>query len=63
MNAKNLSKDEIRQADEFLYRFILIQTLRLFFAEHAKRLFHELAIRVESTLARKLVSKSLRIAR
>ena len=37
--------------------------MRIFFSEHSKRLFHELAIKVESTLARKLISKSLRMAK
>lgn len=47
----------------FLAKFIGVQFLRIFFSEHSKRLFNELAIKVESTLARKLISKSLRMAK
>lgn len=32
MNSKNLTKEELKSADQFLYKFIMIQTLRLFFA-------------------------------
>lgn len=54
---------EESQYSDFIYVFIGVQFLRIFFSEHSKRLFHELAIKVESTLARKLISKSLRMAK
>ena len=53
---------EERQTSNFIQKFIVIQLLRIFFSEHAKRHFIELAVKVESTLARKLISKSLRMA-
>lgn len=52
-----------REYGDFIGKFVVIQFLRIFFGEHSKRLFHELALKVESTLARKLVSKSLRMAK
>jgi ABC-type multidrug transport system fused ATPase/permease subunit len=60
MREKHLER---REYGDFIEKFIIIQLLRIFFSEHSKRLFHELAIKVESTLARKLVSKSLRMAK
>jgi len=54
---------EDKQYGNFIYVFIVIQFLRIFFTAHSKRLFHELAIKVESTLARKLISKSLRMTK
>jgi hypothetical protein len=60
MREKHHDGDENR---DFIFKFILIQCLRIFFSEHSKRVFHELAIKVESTLARKLISKSLRMAK
>lgn len=60
MREKHLEESE---SSDFIYKFILVQFLRIFFSEHSKRLFHELAIKVESTLARKLISKSLRMAK
>ena len=60
MREKHLQK---RQYGDFIGKFLVIQFLRIFFGEHSKRLFHELALKVESTLARKLVSKSLRMAK
>jgi hypothetical protein len=60
MREKHLER---REYGDFIEKFIVIQLLRIFFSEHSKRLFHELAIKVESTLARKLVSKSLRMAK
>ena len=60
MKEKHLEES---QYSDFISVFLIIQFLRIFFTEHSKRLFHELAIRVESTLARKLISKSLRMAK
>lgn len=60
MREKHLER---REYGDFIEKFIIIQFLRIFFSEHSKRLFHELAIKVESTLARKLISKSLRMAK
>ena len=60
MREKHLQR---RDYGDFIEKFIVIQMLRIFFSEHSKRLFYELAIKVESTLARKLVSKSLRMAK
>lgn len=60
MREKHLQK---REYGDFIIKFVVIQFLRIFFGEHSKRLFHELALKVESTLARKLVSKSLRMAK
>ena len=41
----------------------MLQLLRLVFGEHSKRLFYELAIKVESTLSKRLVEKSLKMAK
>ena len=60
MKEKHLEES---QYSDFLLYFIVVQFLRIFFSEHSKRLFLELAIKVESTLARKLISKSLRMAK
>jgi hypothetical protein len=63
MNDKNITNKDLKNADIIFYKFIVLQICRLFFAEHSKRLFHEIAIRIESTLAKKLINKSLNIAK
>jgi hypothetical protein len=47
----------------FTQQFVVLQFLRLLFGEHSRRLFNELAIKVESTLSKRLIDKSLRMAR
>ena len=47
----------------FVEQFVLLQILRLIFGEHSKRLFTELAIKVESTLSKRLIEKSLKMAK
>lgn len=56
------SKDDVAMAENFIRNLVCIQILRLIFGEHSKRLFHELAIMIESTLAKMLVCKSLRLS-
>lgn len=50
-------------ASYFTQQFMLLQFLRLIFGEHSKRLFTQLAIKVESTLSKRLVQKSLKMAK
>ncbi len=37
MREKHLEES---QSSDFIYKFILVQFLRIFFSEHSKRLFH-----------------------
>ena len=52
---------EVRQAEKFIKMLVGVQVLRAIFGEHTRRLFHELAIKVESSLAKMLVVKSLNL--
>jgi hypothetical protein len=63
MQGYGLKKVRVKTNSYFAEQFVLLQLLRLVFGEHAKRLFNELAIKVESTLSKRLVEKSLRMAR
>ena len=56
-------KIKVTQDSAFTEHFILLQFLRLLFGEHSKRLFYELAIKVESTLSKRLIEKSLKMAK
>ena len=63
MQGYGLKKIRVKTDSSFAEQFVLLQLLRLIFGEHTKRLYHELAIKVESTLSKKLIEKSLRMAR
>jgi ABC-type multidrug transport system fused ATPase/permease subunit len=53
-------KSEIILASSYITeKFIILQILRMIFGNHMKRLFVELAIKIESTLSRKLIKKAL----
>ena len=63
MQGYGLKNVRVKTNSYFAEQFVLLQILRLIFGEHSKRLFNELAIKVESTLSKRLVEKSLRMAR
>lgn len=54
---------QIEQAKMFIPIIVVIQLLRIIFYEHSHRIFHELAVTIESALARKLVEKSLYVSK
>jgi ABC-type multidrug transport system fused ATPase/permease subunit len=63
MQGYGLKKIRVSTSSYFAQQFVVLQFLRLIFGEHSKRLFNEMAIKVESTLSKRLIEKSLRMAR
>lgn len=46
MHGHHSEKSEVKQAMFFIRNLVGVQILRIIFGEHARRLFHELAIEV-----------------
>lgn len=61
LHGHHTEKSEIRKGQNFIKMLVGVQILRTIMGEHTRRLFHELAIKVESSLARMLVVKSLNL--
>lgn len=57
MTVKN--KETLQSALSITQTYVLLQLARMIFGNHMKRLFVELALKVESTLSMKLVKKAL----
>lgn len=62
MHERHSEKSEVREASVFVRNIVGVQILRLVFGEHTRRMFYELAIKVESSLSKELVKKSLNIS-
>ena len=57
-----MQEDEsTRSSSEITEKFMVLQVLRMIFGAHMKRLFQELAIQIESTIAKRLVKKALQL--
>ena len=63
MHEHHSERSEVEASYNFLRTFLVVQVLRIIFGEHSKRLFKELSIKVESSIAKKLVEKSMTLAR
>jgi hypothetical protein len=63
MQGDSSKKVKYSEYSHFAKSFAVLQFLRLLFGLHSKRLFYELAIKVESTLSKRLIEKSLRMAK
>lgn len=62
MHDHHVDQNEIITTELLIEGFVVLQFLRIIFGEHSKRLFFELAIKVESSLAVLIVKKSLTIS-
>ena len=51
-----------RTSGEVVRIFIILQITRLFFSTHVKKVFSQLSVQVESSLAVKLVEKTLSLS-
>ena len=51
--------EEARVSSYVTEKFVVLQLLKMVFGVHMKRIFQEVAIMAESTIAKKLVKKAL----
>ena len=61
MHGPHSEKTEVSMASNFIRTLVAVQVIRLIFGEHSKRIFHELAIKIESSLSKMLVEKSINL--
>lgn len=61
MHEHHSESKEVSVASNFIRTLVAVQIIRLVFGEHSKRLFHEVAIKIESSLSKMLVTKSLKL--